>query len=95
MIKNGAMGQQIKPFLRTHKWFLLAALLLLCSLVYTAIFATGVLLYPTLYLERFLVQRPLTSTDCVLRGWSRFGQADASVLLTLALEPGKTVSCRQ
>lgn len=74
-----------KYLFTTNKWFFLTALFSLCFLLYTGVLATGVLLYPTLHLEQLLLTRPLTGADCVLRGWSRLGQADVSALLTLAL----------
>ncbi len=66
-------------------WFVAACLLLILFGVYTVIFSTGVLLYPTLHIEQWLLHRPLTSLDCVLSGWKILGEVGASALFTLLL----------
>ncbi len=76
---------QIKQLFRTSGWFVLAFVLLLLALIYTAIFSTGILLYPTLHVEQWLVLRPITRLDCVFQRWSRFGAVDVSSLLTFIL----------
>jgi membrane-associated phospholipid phosphatase len=66
-------------------WFFAAGALFAFFAIFTAIFSTGVLLYPTLYIEQWLLHRPLTSLDCVLDEWKVLGEAGGSILFTLAL----------
>jgi membrane-associated phospholipid phosphatase len=66
-------------------WFVAACVLLVLFGIYTAIFSTGVLLYPTLHIEQWLLHRPLTSLDCVLFEWKSLGEVGASALFTLLL----------
>ena len=72
----------------SHKWFGLALVLLALFLLYTAIFLTGALLLPTLYLEQWLLHRPLTGIDCVFHQWKRFGEVPMSLFITLSLGLG-------
>src|SRR6266571_5461816 len=69
-------------------WFTTALVLLALFLVFTIIFSTGVLLYPTLYVEQWLLHRPLTSVDCEFRTWRRFGTVQFGLIFTLALGIG-------
>lgn len=66
-------------------WFVCGIFLLILAGIYTAIFATGVFLYPMLHVEQQLVQRPITGVDCVFSQWARLGQIDISIFLTLLL----------
>ena len=66
-------------------WFIVSSIFLLCAFLYTAIFSTGLLLYPTLYIEQWLLRRPITGVDCVLAQWRQLGEVDVSFVLTLAL----------
>ncbi len=61
----------------------LAALALF--IVYTILVASGALLYPTMYQEQWLLQRPLTGFDCVLRQWGNIGDPLPTLLFVLAL----------
>lgn len=67
------------------RWFVWSMFLLIVAGVYTAIFATGVFLYPMLHVEQLLVQRPITGVDCVFSEWARLGQIDVGLFLTLML----------
>lgn len=69
----------------TRLWFLAALVWLVLAGIFTVIFSTGVLLYPNLRVEQWLLNRPLTSIDCVFFEWQRFGEVGFSLLLTLAL----------
>src|SRR6266487_2189879 len=71
-----------------YKWLFVAGLLLILFLVYTAIFSTNVLLYPTLRLEQLLLHRPITRVDCVINRWKVLGTAPAAIFLTLLLSLG-------
>lgn len=82
------MYTQLKRFCIAHIWFVIAGMLLLLCLIYTIIFSTGVLLYPTLYHEQWLLQRPLTAVDCMFREWRRLGEAQYSLFFTLLLAGG-------
>src|SRR6266550_2603291 len=59
------LPMQLKHMPTTRLWFLVALVLLALFVVYTIIFATGLLLYPTLYMEQWLLHRPLIGLDCV------------------------------
>lgn len=72
-------------FMAARKWFVLALVFLLLFVIFTVILASGVLLYPTLYLERWLLHRPLTGIDCVFLEWKQLGEAGFSALFTLVL----------
>jgi membrane-associated phospholipid phosphatase len=74
---------KVVPVART--WFIVASLFLLFALLYTAIFSAGLLLYPTLYIEQWLLHRPVTGVDCVLMQWRRLGDVDVSLVLTVGL----------
>ena len=72
-----------------RKWFLLAlafgGLFLAVSVLYTL----GVLDMPTLLIERWLLNRPLTQVDCVLVEWRNFG----SPYITMTLFTGVGILC--
>lgn len=82
------MTTQLKQRMLAHRWFLLAGVLGVCFLLYTAIFSTGALLNLTLQQEQWLLHRPLTGADCVLREWKRFGEAPFSLGFTALLGIG-------
>lgn len=67
------------------KWFVWTLLLLVLFGIFTAILATGLLLYPTLYVERWLLHRPLTGVDCVFFEWKLLGEVGFSLFFTLVL----------
>jgi membrane-associated phospholipid phosphatase len=71
-----------------HIWFGLALMLLVLFLLYTIIFLTGALLSPALYLEQWLLHRPLTGIDCVFHQWKRFGEVPMSLFFTFILGIG-------
>jgi membrane-associated phospholipid phosphatase len=77
------MGFERIPISRV--WFIVATALLVFFAIFTAIFSTGMLLYPTLYIEQWLLHRPLTSLDCVFAEWKFLGTVGASMLFTLVL----------
>lgn len=67
------------------KWFIWALLLLVLFGIFTATLATGLLLYPTLYVERWLLHRPLTGVDCVFFEWKLFGEVGFSLFFMFVL----------
>src|SRR5438067_1858384 len=79
------MRLKLKYIPTPYKWYLLALVLLIMFAIYTVIFWTGVFLYPTMYIEQWLLHRPLTSLDCVLVEWKQFGEVSASFFLTLIM----------
>ncbi len=72
-------------FLYKQKWFMFACGSLVLNIIYTGIFATGVFLYPMLYIEQWLLLRPITRVDCVLTQWARLGEVDMTAGLTCVL----------
>ncbi len=54
-------------------------------LLYTAIYATGVLNMSTLYVERWLLNRPITRLDCTFFEWRSLGNVYFSLFFTLVL----------
>jgi membrane-associated phospholipid phosphatase len=74
-----------RSFSHTNRWFLLALLPLVLFAVYTVVVASGILLYPTMYQEQWLLHRPLTGADCVLRQWGNLGDPLPTLLVVLAL----------
>jgi membrane-associated phospholipid phosphatase len=83
-----SLAKRLKTLPPTYKWFGLALVLLAIFLLYTAIFSTGILLSPTLYLEQWLLHRPLTGIDCVFHQWKRLGEVPVSLILTFILGIG-------
>lgn len=53
--------------------------------VFTGVVVAGALIYPTLYTEQWLLQRPLTGADCVLRQWGQVGNAVPTLIIVLLL----------
>jgi membrane-associated phospholipid phosphatase len=76
---------QLKRIPTSRLWFLAALVLLALFGIFTIIFSTGMLLYPTLHIEQWLLHRPLTSIDCVFVEWKQLGEVGASLLGTLVL----------
>lgn len=68
-----------------YRWFSYAFLLLFLALLYTLVFMSGVLLYPTLRIEQWLLYRPLTGVDCVLRDWVSVFQVGVSLVVVTIL----------
>jgi membrane-associated phospholipid phosphatase len=83
-----SLAVRLKTLPPTYKWFGLALVLFALFLIYTAIFLTGALLSPTLYLEQWLLHRPLTGMDCVFHQWKLFGEIPMSLVLTFLLGMG-------
>lgn len=61
-------------------WFLLSLIFAGLFLVFTAIYATGMVNMAVLVVERWLIGRPLTQFDCVLTEWVNFGAAPVNLL---------------
>jgi len=76
------MPQQISS---ARKWFLLTLGLSGLFLIYTAVYATGVLDVSTLSVEHWLLNRPIGGLDCVFFEWRHVGDVPASLFLVLAL----------
>src|SRR5947209_9304081 len=76
---------QLKRISISNRWFIVALGLLALFGIFTAIFVTGVLLYPTLHMEQLLLHRPLTSIDCVFAEWKNLGEVGFSLFFTLLL----------
>jgi len=76
------MPQQISS---ARKWFLLTLGLSGLFLIYTAVYATGVLDVSTLSVEHWLLNRPIGGLDCVFFEWRHVGDVTASLFLVLAL----------
>jgi membrane-associated phospholipid phosphatase len=67
---------------KVRVWFMISLISLLLCGVFTIIFKTGVLLYPTLYVEELLLHRPLTQFDCVFVEWKQLGEVGPSLIFT-------------
>ncbi len=72
-------------FSAAHRWFVLALGLSGLFVVYTAIYATGILDRSTLSVEHWLLNRPIGRLDCVYFEWRHVGEVPVSLLLILAL----------
>ena len=88
LLKKSGFHVRLRTIPPAHKWFGLSVVLLVLFLLYTAIFLTGVLLLPTLYLEQWLLHRPLTGIDCVFHQWKTFGEVPMSLFFTFVLGMG-------
>jgi len=80
-MRNSRRATQLKQLALAHRWLVVAALLFLLFFLYTSLLASKMLAYPTLYVERWLLFRPITRADCVLERWARLGDVDISILL--------------
>src|SRR6266567_6563106 len=76
---------QLKRLPTAYKWFVTALLLLGIFIIFTLIFSTGRMLYPTLYIEQWLLHRPLARVDCVFTEWKQLGMVGFSLFFTLVL----------
>jgi membrane-associated phospholipid phosphatase len=83
-----SLAERLKTLPPAYKWFGLAFVLLVLLLLYNAFFLTGALLSPSLYLEQWLLHRPLTGIDCVFHQWKRFGEVPMSLFFTFILGIG-------
>ena len=79
------MYANLRRILIVYRWLLASSVLLLLFLLYTAIFASGVLINLTLHADLWLLHRPLTSVDCVFREWKTLGDPAFISFLTVAL----------
>lgn len=79
------MLKQLKTILPAHRWLWGAGVLLFLFVVFTALVVSGVLIYPTLYTEQWLLQRPLTGFDCVLSQWGNVGNATPTLVIVVLL----------
>ena len=68
-----------------RKWFLLALIFAGLFLIFTAIYATGVLDMATLMVERGIIGRPLIQFDCVLVEWREFGATPVNLVFIALL----------
>lgn len=68
-----------------YKWLFLALIFLVVFLFYTYLVSTGSLTTLTLRQEQWLLQRPLTRFDCVVRQWKDLGEAQISFVIVLGL----------
>jgi membrane-associated phospholipid phosphatase len=66
-------------------WFIMAAVAGLLFLIYTAIYATGILNQSTLEIERWLLGRPITRLDCSFYEWRQLGEAPVTVIVLMLL----------
>lgn len=80
-MRNSRRATQLKQLALAHRWLVVAAFLFLLFFLYTSLLASKMLAYPTLYVERWLLFRPITRADCVLERWARLGDVDISILL--------------
>jgi len=76
---------QLKRLPTAYKWFVTALLLLGIFIIFTLIFSTGRMLYPALYIEQWLLHRPLARVDCVFTEWKNLGMIGFSLFFTLVL----------
>lgn len=68
-----------------YKWLFLSLIFLVAFLFYTYLVSAGSLTPLTLGQEQWLLQRPLTRFDCVVRQWKYLGEAQASFIIILVL----------
>jgi len=64
-----------------RNWLIMAFILTMAFLIYSAVYATGVTNMWTLEVERWLVGRPESRIDCVLSVWRNLGEIPAAVAL--------------
>ena len=76
---------QMRTMAWANKWLLLALILLVLFAIYTVLVVSGVLLYSTLSTEQWLLHRPLTGVDCVLRPWGQVGNPGPTMVIVLLL----------
>src|SRR5581483_1687146 len=61
------------------KWLILGLISLMLFLIYSAIYATGVLNISTLQVELWLMHRPLTRIDCIFYEWRNLGEVPSTL----------------
>lgn len=81
--KYNEMLRFMQWFMTCKRWFAGSLVLLLVALLFTAVVASGLLTYPTLYVEQRLLLRPVTGVDCVLREWVTVLQVSFFLIITL------------
>lgn len=79
------MNIPLKTISLAYRWFIMAGVLLACFLAATVILVTGRLTIPTLQLEQWLLQRPITNFDCIITQWILLGEAPFGIFLVLVL----------
>lgn len=67
------------------KWFQWALVLFMMFLLFTAVYATGIVSTPTLQVEQLLLLRPQTRIDCVFYEWRNLGNAGFSMFFLLII----------
>src|SRR5436190_23907296 len=68
-----------------YKWLFLALIFLGVFSFYTYLVSTGSLTALTLGQEQWVLQRPLTRFDCVVRVWKYLGEAQIRGVIVLVL----------
>lgn len=66
-------------------WFIVAVVAGLLFLIYTALYATGMLNQSTLEIERWLLGRPITRLDCSFYEWRQLGEVPVTVIALIIL----------
>jgi membrane-associated phospholipid phosphatase len=66
-------------------WFVAAGMAGLLFLIYTAIYATGILNQSTLEVERWLIGRPITRLDCSFYEWRQLGEVPVTAVVLTVL----------
>ncbi|GLV56713.1 hypothetical protein KDH_35520 [Dictyobacter sp. S3.2.2.5] len=66
-------------------WFMAAIGAGIAFLIYTAVYASGVLSQSTLAVEHWLLWRPITRLDCSFYEWRHLGEAQATAVVLLIL----------
>lgn len=69
----------------SQRWLLFSLIPLAMFLFYTALVVNGNLDMPTVHLEQWLLQRPVTRFDCVVYQWRNLGEAPGSLVLLLLI----------
>jgi membrane-associated phospholipid phosphatase len=69
----------------TNVWFIAGSVFCMLFLVYSGIYASGVLNIQTLEIERALLLRPVTRVDCMFYEWRHLGEVPVSLVITLIL----------
>jgi PAP2 superfamily. len=79
-MRNSRITTRLKQLIVAHQWLAMAVLLFFLFFLYSGLLATNALTYPTLYVERLLLFRPITRVDCVLERWAQLGDINISIL---------------
>src|SRR5579872_3084969 len=79
------MNMYFKRLSASQRWLLFSLIPLVTLLCYTVLVINGNLDMPTVHLEQWLLQRPVTRFDCVVYQWRYLGEAPVSLLLMLGV----------